>query len=159
MGTVLNGNLDVLQTIVTALAKHNAPGMRRRIFRHITDNHFFPGITRLKIVNDRMGNFSRYDSHGQRFRAGGRGEQAGQVNLRYGRRGRPTSGLVFRLAASANDEELIAKAVQLLKTLVRPFGERRESSTSGRNTSTLRSRRLDSSRANASRPGEPGLKW
>ncbi len=62
MGTVLNGNLDVLQTIVTALAKHNAPGMRRRIFRHIADNHFFPGITRLKIVNDRMGNFSRYDS-------------------------------------------------------------------------------------------------
>jgi hypothetical protein len=47
---------------VTSLAKHNAPGMRRRIFRHIADNHFFPGITRLKIVNDRMGNFSRYDS-------------------------------------------------------------------------------------------------
>jgi hypothetical protein len=36
--------------------------MRRRIFRHIADNHFCPGITRLKIVNDRMGNFSRYDS-------------------------------------------------------------------------------------------------
>jgi hypothetical protein len=35
--------------------------MRRRIFRHIADNHFCPGITRLKIVNDRMGNFSRYD--------------------------------------------------------------------------------------------------
>src|SRR6266404_3486889 len=36
--------------------------MRRRIFRHIADNHFCPWITRLKIVNDRMGNFSRYDS-------------------------------------------------------------------------------------------------
>jgi hypothetical protein len=48
MGTVLNGNLDVLQTIVTALAKHNAPGIRRRIFRHIADNHFFPGDNALE---------------------------------------------------------------------------------------------------------------